>query len=281
MSDQLIDIGINLMHKSFNTDRESVMQRAQSAGVAPPIITGTSVRGSHESAAFARKYPGWLYSTAGVHPHDAKSCGPDTILALRKLAAGPEVVAIGECGLDYNRDFSPRDMQDRWFEEQIALACELNMPLFLHERDAHPRFVEILSRFRGQLGKAVVHCFTGTGPQLDRYLAMGFYIGITGWICDERRGRYLRELASRIPLDRLMLETDAPFLTPRDLQPQPHSGRNEPGYLPHILRAVAKSMKRSPEEVAEGTTATARSFFGLDNADPLGQTGYNHQQTTV
>ncbi len=182
---------------------------------------------------------------------------------LRDLAKLPEVVAIGECGLDYNRDFSPRPIQDKWFEAQIQLASELKMPLFLHERDAHQRFVEILSKYSNTLDKVVVHCFTGNAQELDKYLSMGFYIGITGWICDDRRGTHLRDLVRRIPLDRLMLETDAPFLTPRDMRPQPADRRNEPAFLPHILNTVANAMGKSPAEVATATTATAKSFFGL------------------
>jgi TatD DNase family protein len=261
---QLIDIGINLMHRSFNADREDVLKRAQTAGVKQLVLTGTAVRSSQEASAYARKYPGVLYSTAGVHPHDAKSCTPETIPALRKLAERPEVVAIGECGLDYNRDFSPRPVQDQWFEEQIKLAVEMKMPLFLHEREAHARFIEIMGKFKGSLPKAVVHCFTGNQYELDRYLKMGLYIGITGWICDERRGTHLRELVRKIPLDKLMLETDAPFLTPRDMRPAPKDGRNEPAFLPHVLNAVAKAMGKPAEEVAAATTETAKEFFGIE-----------------
>jgi TatD DNase family protein len=260
---RLTDIGINLMHKSFQADREQVLKRAIAAGVTQFIITGASLRSSQEAAAFARQHPGTLYATAGVHPHDARHCTPETLTALRELANHPEVVAIGECGLDYNRDFSPRPVQDRWFEAQVQLACDLKMPLFLHERDAHQRFVEILSQYRDRPGKAVIHCFTGSAAELDTYLGMDLYIGITGWICDERRGTHLRDLVRRIPLDRLMLETDAPFLTPRDMRPKPRDGRNEPAFLPHILRAVARAMGKSPDEVARATTETARSFFGI------------------
>ncbi len=264
MAFPLVDIGINLMHKSFNADRDRVMKRASAAGVTKLIITGTSVRSSQEAANFARQFPGALYATAGVHPHDARHCTPDTIRELRTLAERPEVVAIGECGLDYNRDFSPRPVQDRWFEAQIQLACELKKPLFLHERDASGRFVEILSAYKDQINKAVVHCFTGTGDELDRYLKMGCYIGITGWICDERRGTHLRELVRRIPLDQLMLETDAPFLTPRDMRPKPPDGRNEPAFLPHVLNTVAKAIGKPASEVAAATTETAQNFFGID-----------------
>jgi TatD DNase family protein len=260
---QLVDIGINLMHKSFNADRRELLDRAQAAGVTKLIITGTSERSSLDAADFAHRSAGVLYATAGVHPHDAKHCTPQTITALRNLAKRAEVVAIGECGLDYNRDFSPRPLQDQWFDAQIQLACDLNMPLFLHEREAHRRFVEILSKYSSRLPNVVVHCFTGTGEELEAYLSMGFYIGITGWICDERRGMHLRKLVQRIPLNRLMLETDAPFLTPRDMRPQPADGRNEPSFLPHILNTVASAMGKSPEAVAAATTATAHSFFGL------------------
>ncbi|RUS43328.1 TatD family hydrolase [Cohnella sp. AR92] len=259
MNSQTIDIGVNLMHRSFHPDREQVVERAAAANVSPLIITGTSLRSSQEAARYAERYPGKLYSTAGVHPHDAKSCNPDTMTKLRELAVQPQVVAIGECGLDYNRDFSPRDAQRKWFGEQIRLALELDMPLFLHERDAFPDFVSILREHGAP--KAVVHCFTGTYAELKAYLDMGLYIGITGWICDERRGRHLKDLIKMIPLNRLMIETDAPFLTPRDLKTKPADGRNEPAFLPHIVQAIARSLGRSAEEVAEATTATAAQFF--------------------
>jgi len=263
MNEMMIDIGVNLLHRSFQEDREQVVERAAQAGVSPLIITGTSLRSSQQAASYAVRFPGQLYTTAGVHPHDAKSCSESTLRDLKKLAALPHVVAIGECGLDYNRDFSPRDVQKRWFEEQAALACELQMPLFLHEREAHHDFAAILKQFRDRLGKAVVHCFTSSSYELRTYLNMGFHIGITGWICDERRGKHLRELVKSIPLDRLMLETDAPFLTPRDMEPKPANGRNEPAFLPHVVKAVSDCIGRSPEEVAQATAQTARLFFDI------------------
>ncbi len=202
MGTSLIDIGVNLMHRSFHADREQVVERASAEGITPLIITGTSVRSSRDASQYAARYPGKLYTTAGVHPHDAKNCSADTIQQLRQLAGQPQVVSIGECGLDYNRDFSPRDVQRRWFGEQIQLAGELNMPLFLHERDAHEDFVAMLREHQGVVDKAVVHCFTGTAQKLHTYIEMDLYIGITGWICDERRGKHLRELVRDIPLDR-------------------------------------------------------------------------------
>jgi len=262
----LVDIGANLAHESFNKDRDQVIARAVAAGVSQIVITGSSVAGSRHAHQIASQNPQVLFATAGVHPHDARHCNERTIPALRELASHPNVVSLGECGLDYNRDFSPRPMQDKWFEEQIKLAVELHKPLFLHERDAHARFVEILKPYLGQLGPVVVHCFTGTGPELDDYLSLGFHIGITGWICDERRGLHLRELVKQIPLNKLMLETDAPFLTPRTIRPKPKDSRNEPAYLTYVVQTVAESLSKSVEEVAQATTQTARAFFGLPTA---------------
>ncbi len=260
---EIIDIGVNLTHRSFDKDRDAVIQRAADAGVSAMILTGTSERASTAARKLALQHPGRLYSTAGVHPHDAKHATARTMSKLRDLAQHPEVVAIGECGLDFNRNFSPRQAQATCFRQQIELACELNMPLFLHERDAHEAFVDIVSGYRSQFEKAVVHCFTGTAEELDQYLVMDMHIGITGWICDERRGLHLRELLPRMPLERLMLETDAPFLLPRDLKPRPADRRNEPTYLPHILKVVAESLGKTEKEVAEATTKTARAFFGI------------------
>ncbi|MGG1637979.1 TatD family hydrolase [Paenibacillus sp. NRS-1760] len=261
MEHKIIDIGVNLMHRSYNQDREQVVERAAANGVSPLVITGTSLRNSMEAARYAGRLPGKLYSTAGVHPHDAKSCTDETMKKLKQLAVQPQVVAIGECGLDYNRDFSPRDVQRKWFAEQIDLAIEQDMPLFLHEREAFSDFIAILKEQSVQ--KAVVHCFTGTLPELKAYLEMGFHIGITGWICDERRGKHLKELVRMIPLDRLMIETDGPFLTPRDLKGKPQDGRNEPAFLPHILQTVSRCIGKPVEEVAEATRKTSEEFFGL------------------
>lgn len=268
----LIDIGVNLLHRSFASDRASVVQTAARAGVSPLIITGTDERSSREAADYAESYPGKLYATAGVHPHQAKSCTPATLKALRGIAAHECVRAIGECGLDYNRDFSPRDVQRRCFAQQLELARELDMPVFLHTRDAFTDFAAILKEHRAHIKNAVVHCFTGSGEELEACLDMGCCIGITGWICDERRGRGLVELVKKIPADRLMLETDAPFLMPRDLAGESHdgkSGRNEPKYLIHIARVIARHLGKDVEVLAEETHANTLRFFGI---------GYNQKE---
>jgi TatD DNase family protein len=231
----MIDIGVNLTNTAFRDDLPQVLARARGAGVRSMVVTGTSVAGSEAAAALAGEHPGVLWSTAGIHPHDAKTGEETSLPALRTLLGRKGVVAVGECGLDYDRDYSPRPVQDHWFEAQVALAAETGRPLFLHERAAHGRLVEILRPWRDRVVGAVIHCFTGTGDELRRYLDMDLHIGVTGWICDERRGTLLQDLVRLIPKDRLMVETDAPYLLPRDLRPRPKSRRNEPCYLRHVV----------------------------------------------
>ncbi|TAN48857.1 MAG: hydrolase TatD [Betaproteobacteria bacterium] len=259
----LADIGANLTHAAFRDDLDAVLVRARDAGITAIIVTGTTLEESGRAAALAQAHPGLLHATAGVHPHHARECGPQTIPALRALAAQPGVVAIGECGLDFNRNYSPHPDQERWFLAQLELACELGKPLFLHSRDAHPRFAGILRAHRDRLPRAVAHCFTGEREELRAYLALDLYIGITGWICDERRGTHLLELVREIPRERLLLETDAPYLTPRDLRPQPRARRNEPAFLPHIARRVAQALGRPAGEIAAETARNARELFAL------------------
>ena len=261
----LVDIGVNLGHESFDRDRGQVLARARDAGVAQIVVTGASEAESATALGIARTAPGVLFSTAGVHPHHAREWRTTSAAALERLAAEPEVVAIGETGLDFDRDFSPRPDQERAFEAHLELAAGLDMPVFLHERNAHERFLAIVSRWRPQLPRAVIHCFTGDGASLDACLDIDLHVGVTGWICDERRGLHLREIVSRVPLDRLMIETDAPYLLPRDLVPKPKTRRNEPMYLPHILRVVAAAAGHPPDTVARSTAETARRFFGLPN----------------
>jgi len=261
---ELIDIGANLSHDSFRHDLPQVLERAHAAGVAQMIVTGASESESRAAHDIASAHPGVLFATAGVHPHLAREWTDDTARAIRELAQSPIVVAVGEAGLDFNRDFSPRPIQERVFAAQLALAVELGMPVFMHERDAHHRFAAILGEYRSRLGPAVIHCFTGDAHALDHYLDLDLHVGITGWICDDRRGTHLRELVSRIPLERLMLETDSPYLLPRDLNPRPKSRRNEPMHLAHIVETVAACRQIDPAELSDATTRTARAFFGLE-----------------
>jgi TatD DNase family protein len=263
---QLIDIGVNLTNPSFADKHQAILERAEAAGVVQMMVTGTSLEGSEQALELCLSLDESgqrLFSTAGVHPHDASHWSSDSARQMRALLEQPRVRAVGECGLDFNRDFSPRPQQEKALEEQLALAVELQMPVFLHERDASERLLAILKDYRDRLPAAVVHCFTGERTALFGYLDLDLHIGITGWICDERRGTHLHPLVSSIPQGRLMLESDAPYLLPRSLRPKPKSGRNEPAFLTEVLREVALHRNESTEHLAAHTTACARAFFGL------------------
>jgi TatD DNase family protein len=264
----LIDIGANLTHASFAQDLGEVIQRADQAGVTRQIVTGADRQGSRAAALLADRHPGTLWSTAGVHPHHASEFDALAREELEELLRGPRTVAVGECGLDYFRNFSPPAAQRAAFEAQLEIAAAVGKPVFLHQRDAHEDFAAILAEHRAGLANAVAHCFTGGLAELEAYLELGLYIGVTGWVSDERRGNRLREAVPRIPRDRLMIETDAPYLLPRDLKPAPKSRRNEPMYLPHIARTIAALRGESTETLAQATTQNAVRFFGLEPRDP-------------
>jgi TatD DNase family protein len=263
MSHAMIDIGANLTHDSFDDDRNEVLQQAANVGVTKMVVTGSSDQGNREAAALAAAHAGVLYSTAGVHPHHASDYNESSADLIRSLVAEDAVVAVGECGLDYFRNYSPREAQLAAFRSQLDIAKECGLPVFLHQRDAHDDFVEVLESALPHLSRAVAHCFTGEGESLREYLAMGLWIGITGWICDERRGEHLKEIVAIIPDDKLMIETDAPYLLPRSLRPKPKSRRNEPAYLTEVLRVVAEARGQTEEHVARITTENATLFFDL------------------
>jgi TatD DNase family protein len=261
---EYIDIGVNLTGSSFNGDREEVIHRALAAGVRKMVVTGTDIDHSQSAIDLCQQHQGKLYSTAGVHPHHADEYTSDMARLLRELCEHEAVVAIGECGLDFNRNYSTPDNQRRAFESQLELAIGSKKPVFLHQRDAHDEFVSMIAQCRTELGNAVAHCFTGTVKEVIDYLEMDMYIGITGWICDERRGGDLQQAVKEIPMNRVMLETDAPYLLPRDMNEKPvKSRRNEPCYLPHICEVVARYMNVKPGELARVSTENARRFFNL------------------
>lgn len=264
MPEPMIDIGVNLTDKRFGRDLEAVLERARNAGVTPLVVTGTSIEGSQAAQALCDAYPGQLYFTAGVHPHHADEFDNRTLEELQRLSTHAACVAIGETGLDFNRNFSSQTAQLDAFERQLALASDTGLALFLHERDAHSRQLEMLKRHRDSIDRAVAHCFTGSAEELHAYLDLDLYIGLTGWICDERRGSHLLPLIKNIPKDRLLLETDAPYLLPRDLRPKPKSGRNEPCYLPHIAQRVADATAEPIEDLLTRLHTNSRTFFGLD-----------------
>lgn len=295
----LVDIGLNLTSSQFKKDVREVLARAAQSGVIDSIVTGTSESASAEAITLCRAWndnsrpssPDFLQSstlrtphketdgnqqaihcrlfcTAGVHPHEARSFSVESSSALRALATAPEVVAIGETGLDFNRDFSPRRDQERAFETQLELAAAMDMPVFLHERDAHDRQLAILKQFRDRLCGAVVHCFTGGRQALFNYLDLDLYVGITGWICDERRGRELQGLVASIPADRLLVETDAPYLLPRTLAKKPANRRNEPAFLGEVVKKLARHRDEPAAEVAKTSTANAYRLFRLPPISP-------------
>ena len=264
MAHGLIDIGANLTHSSFAADLDQVIRAAVAAGVDRQVVTGTDLASSRAAAELAARHPRMLWSTAGVHPHHAASFERGLRAHLEELLALPAVVAVGECGLDYFRDLSPRPAQRAAFVAQLEIAAGTGKPVFLHQRDAHEDFTAILTEHRAALSGGVAHCFTGGPEQLEAYLGLDLSIGITGWVCDERRGGALRAAVPRIPRDRLLLETDAPYLLPRDLAPPPKSRRNEPAYLAHIAATVAALRGESLASIAAASTQNAVRLFGLD-----------------
>lgn len=259
----LIDIGANLTHDSFDRDRDEVVARAAAVGVRRMIVTGASREGTPLAQQLAAAHPGVLWATAGIHPHHATELDAGCEQLLRELAEHPEVVAIGECGLDYFRNFSPVETQRSAFAAQLQIATDCGKPVFLHQRDAHDDFVGILREHNAGLSGGVAHCFTGNVTEMLEYLEMGFYIGITGWICDERRGHDLQAAVAELPLDRVLIETDAPYLMPRDLPEKLPARRNEPVVLPHVLQSLARYMQVDAAELAEAATCNTERLFDL------------------
>jgi TatD DNase family protein len=260
---ELIDIGVNLTHDSFDADRPDVLRRAADAGITRLIVTGTSVTSSVQAIALADAQPDALFATAGIHPHNAGDFDEHSLSALRALLAHEQVVAVGECGLDYYREFSPREVQHSAFAAQLALAGEMRLPVFLHQRDAHQPFIELVAAARDAFPGGVAHCFTGGLAELRAYLDLDLHIGVTGWVCDERRGKALRSVLPDVPLERLLIETDAPYLLPRDLRPIPRGRRNEPQFLLHVLQRIAEEMNKPIEQIARATRENAERLFGL------------------
>ena len=257
----MIDIGANLTNSAFSEDVHDVIQSAREQGVTSILLTGTDIASSQSAQELAIRYPGLLYSTVGIHPHYAGEAQEGWPTHIRELAELDHVVAIGETGLDYYRNFSGREEQRSVFTKQLHIAAQLDMPLFIHDRDSDGEMFELLTQHLSS--PAVVHCFTGTRSELLRYLDLGCYIGITGWVCDERRGQPLASLIKDIPLDRLLIETDSPYLLPRTINPKPRSRRNEPKYLPYVAKRIASLVGKNEEDIGNITAENARTLFRL------------------
>ncbi len=255
------DIGVNLTGKRFDQDRAKVIEQAFAAGVRRMVVTGTDLAHSKMAVELCEQYPLRLRCTVGCHPHNAKDMTEEAWAELEELMESPFVVAVGECGLDFNRMFSPAQTQIEVFARQIELACKLEKPLFLHQRDAHNEMASILKQYRGSFDKAVVHCFTGDESELKDYLELDLYIGITGWITDKKRNHDLLEAVPLIPNDRLLLETDAPYLLPKSIPSAPKSGRNEPQFLPYVGEALAEVRHTSTDIIASICSLNSATFF--------------------
>lgn len=258
-----IDIAVNLINRSLGKNTHDVIQRAVAKGVSPLIVIGSNLPESEHAINCSLEHPQHLYCTAGTHPHHASEWNDTSTDKLRALATSPKVVAIGECGLDYNRDFSPRSKQREAFEAQLRLAVELQLPVLMHERDAHDDFLAIIKEYRSSLSAALLHCFTGNRKNMETYLALDLHLGITGWVCDERRGQELAELVSDIPDNRILIETDSPYLLPRSMRPKPKSSKNEPQYLPYIAQYIATLRGQDPATFAAKTYQNSLDFFRL------------------
>lgn len=259
----MIDIGANLTDKAFRNDLDEVLKRAKQENIDHIVVTGTDITHSQLGIELCGQNSDYLFSTAGIHPHNASSITEDSIQQLSELVQNQCVVAIGETGLDYYRNFSPRLVQIRVFEEQLQLARETQLPVFVHDRDSQGELLSILKNFTGL--RAVIHCFTGNAQLLQDYLNLGLYVGITGWICDERRGRELFNSVNLIPDDRLLIETDSPYLIPRTITAPPRSRRNEPAFLPYVCESLAQARRQSTEHIAHITQQNAKTLFELDS----------------
>lgn len=252
----LIDAGLNLTSSQYDNDRDLIMARAKEAGVESCLIIGGDEDDSRHALTLAKQYT--VFATAGVHPHYAKTASPELSERLSELSQAPEVVAIGECGLDFNRDFSPRPQQRAVFATQLELANSLDMPVYMHERDAHDDMLAMLKEYQP---KGIVHCFTGTPEQAKAYLDLGLYLGVTGWVCDERRGSDLNAALRVIPLERLIIETDGPYLLPRTIRPKPKSRRCESAHLPYVVEHLADAYQSTSLEIATHTSANFKRLF--------------------
>ncbi|WP_372677124.1 TatD family hydrolase [Desulfosarcina sp.] len=258
---KIFDSHCHLDDRSFEPDFEAVLHRAAEADVHRMLVVGIDKRTSDRALRLANRHAG-IFASVGVHPHDARACTEETLAHLSLLASGPKVVAWGEIGLDFNRMYSPRKDQERWLIRQLEIAETLDLPLIFHERDSQGRLLEILEATTGTGRPAVVHCFSGTVSELDRYLNMGFYIGITGIVTVSKRGEPLRQIIPSIPADRLLIETDAPYLTPT---PQRNKfRRNEPAFVREILLKVAEVRKEDPAALAERIWDNTCRLFRID-----------------
>lgn len=259
------DIAVNLIGGNLENQANEVIQDALAVGVSPLLIIGSHLEESECAMEFAHDYLDLVYTTAGVHPHHASSWNEASAARLKSLCQSHVVKAVGECGLDYNRNYSPQDKQREAFIAQLEIAAENQLPVLMHERDAHKDFISILKAYRSKLPKMLLHCFTGNQQQLEAYIELDLYIGITGWVCDERRGQELARIVPLIPDNRIMIETDSPYLLPRSMRPKPKSSKNLPKYLPYIAGYIANLRGQNPQKFAEICYQNSLRYFNLND----------------
>ncbi len=261
---QLFDSHCHLDDTSYAPDRQDVLERARAAGVAAMMVVGIDIPRSRQALALAEAHSG-IFAAVGVHPHDAEGCSETVLAELRRMAAHPRVRAWGETGLDFNRMYSPRDVQEKWFRRQIEIASDADLPLIFHERDSGGRFLEILREHAPAGLRGVVHCFSGNPAEMEAYLALGLHIGITGIVTMKARGIDLRGMLAQIPENRLLVETDAPYLTPAPERNRHR--RNEPAFVRTTLLKVAEVRGTDPETLAAAVWANTCSLYGIDAAE--------------
>lgn len=258
------DIGVNLPDIRLPT--EPVIAAAKKVGVKAMLLTGTSLLQSQSALAESKKYQGTLFSTAGFHPHNAKDWDHNSADDLLSLLSLPDVLAVGECGLDFNRNFSDPKVQLTVFEQHLELAVATQLPIFLHERDAFDQQFRLLKKYRSKIAGGVVHCFTGGPDQVRAYLDLDLHIGITGWVCDDKRATDLRASVPFIPLSHILLETDAPYLKPKgaksiQLDQIPRIKSNQPAFLPYIAQYVSELMAVELDKLKESAWNNSLSLF--------------------
>ena len=257
----LFDIACNFSSDRFEKDLNKVIKRAKDNNVTKFLLVSASLKDAEKVNKIYQDNKDSCFLTIGAHPHHANEFNSSSPLEMKQLIKEYKPHSVGETGLDFFRNISSYEEQLFAFEEQIRIAIETNLPLFLHQRDAHDDFMKIISKYKNDISKAVVHCFTGTQKELDDYLEMEFSIGLTGWICDERRNIDLRKSLKNIPLDKLMIETDCPYLIPRNLNNKPKNNRNEPAYLPHIANEIALLINLDKDKLIDITYKNSISFF--------------------
>ena len=258
---EIADIACNFTSDRFDNDLDEVINQAIVNNITKFGLICSKLSDIDKLLEIYNRYSKDMFFTIGVHPHHANEINEEYLKKLKEVINNNNPHAIGETGLDFFRNLSTYEEQIFAFEEQIKIAIDTNKPLFLHQRDSHDDFIKILRKYSSDINKSVVHCFTGTKEQLNDYLELDCYIGVTGWICDAKRNVELRKTIKNIPLERLMIETDCPYLIPKNLQEKPKNNRNEPTYLNHIANEVATLMKKDINDIREKTYKTSLSFF--------------------